>query len=54
MGVSAVFVSALATVRLPKPQSPPQNQPEMLAATLQTIVAFVVLGSILIREYLQS
>jgi len=47
MGVGAVFVSTLALTRLPTPQSPPQGQPEHLAATLQTIVSFVVLGSII-------
>ncbi|KAI0742169.1 hypothetical protein BC629DRAFT_1259638, partial [Irpex lacteus] len=45
----AVFVTTLALSRLPEPHSPPQNQQEYLAATLQTIVAFIVLGSILIR-----
>ena len=49
MGVGAVFISTLALTRLPEPQSPPQGQPEYLAATLQPIVAFIVLGSILIR-----
>ncbi|KAJ7628003.1 Sodium/hydrogen exchanger family-domain-containing protein [Mycena polygramma] len=46
MGVGAVFVSTLALSRLPAPHDPPQNQQELLAATLQPIVAFVVLGSI--------
>lgn len=49
MGVGAVFVSTLALTRLPEPHSPPQNQQEYLAATLQTIVSFIVLGSIFIR-----
>lgn len=49
MGVGAVFVSTLALSKLPTPHSPPKNQQEYLAATLQTIVSFVVLGSILIR-----
>ncbi|CCM05702.1 uncharacterized protein FIBRA_07934 [Fibroporia radiculosa] len=49
MGVGAVFVSTLALTRLPAPQYPPQNQAELLAATLQTIVSFVVLGSIIIH-----
>ena len=51
MGVGAVFVSTLALNRLPKPNNPPRNQTERLAASLQIIVAFVVLGSIFIREY---
>ena len=49
MGVGAIFISTLAVTELPTPQSPPQNQAELLAATLQTIVSFVVLGSIVIR-----
>ncbi|KAI0785588.1 Sodium/hydrogen exchanger family-domain-containing protein [Abortiporus biennis] len=49
MGVGAIFVSTLALNRLPKPQDPPQNQQEFLAATIQTIVSFVVLGSIIIH-----
>ncbi len=49
MGVGAIFVSTLAVTELPAPQSPPQSQAELLAATLQTIVAFVVLCSIVVR-----
>ena len=51
MGVGAVFVSTLALSRLPTPHSPLENQQELLAATLQTIVSFVVLGSIVVRKY---
>ncbi|KAH9839419.1 Sodium/hydrogen exchanger family-domain-containing protein [Rhodofomes roseus] len=49
MGVGAVFVSTLAATRLPTPHSPPEDQAELLAATIQTIVSFVVLGSIIIH-----
>lgn len=49
MGVSAVFVSALALTRLPIPATPPADQEQLLAATIQPIVSFVVLGSIIIR-----
>ncbi|KAH7912396.1 Sodium/hydrogen exchanger family-domain-containing protein [Hygrophoropsis aurantiaca] len=49
MGVSAVFVSALALTRLPAPESPPADQAQLLAATIQIIVSFVVLGSIVIH-----
>jgi hypothetical protein len=49
MGVGAVFVSTLATTRLPAASSPPENQEQLLASVLQPIVAFVVLGSICIR-----
>ena len=49
MGAGAVFISTLALTRLPEPHSPPQSQAEYLAATLQPVVAFIILGSILIR-----
>jgi len=49
MGVSAVFVSALAITRLPTPEHPPADQAQYLAATLQPIVSFVVLGSIIVH-----
>ncbi|KAI0930521.1 hypothetical protein AcW1_009187 [Taiwanofungus camphoratus] len=49
MGVGAVFISTLAVTRLPVPHSPPQGQAELLAATLQTIVSFIVLGSIIVH-----
>lgn len=51
MGVGAVFVSTLALSELKVPHGPPQNQEELLAATLQIIVSFVVLGSIIIRGF---
>ncbi|KAG5634264.1 hypothetical protein H0H81_002662, partial [Sphagnurus paluster] len=49
MGIGAVFISSLALHQLPKPQNPPQNEEQMLAACLEPIVAFIVLGSIIIR-----
>ncbi|KAK0216132.1 Sodium/hydrogen exchanger [Armillaria fumosa] len=49
MGVGAVFISTLALTELPEPHNPPESQQELLAATLQPIVSFVVLGSIIIR-----
>ncbi|CAK5278228.1 unnamed protein product [Mycena citricolor] len=49
MGVGAVFVSTLAASRLPRPNNPPADQQELLAATIQPIVAFVVLGSIIVH-----
>lgn len=49
MGVSAVFVSTLALTRLPTPENPPADQAQYLAATIQPIVSFVVLGSIIIH-----
>lgn len=50
MGVGAIFVSTLALTKLPEPQSPPVGQAEYLAATIQTVVSFVVLGSIIVRK----
>ncbi|KAI0743322.1 Cation/H+ exchanger, partial [Daedaleopsis nitida] len=49
MGVGAVFVSTFALIELPKPHTPPQGQAEIVAAVIQPIVAFVVLGSIVIH-----
>ncbi|KAI0052765.1 hypothetical protein FA95DRAFT_1601469 [Auriscalpium vulgare] len=47
MGVGAIFISTLAQSRLVTPESPPRDQEQLLAACLQPIVAFVVLGSIM-------
>lgn len=49
MGVSAIFVTSLALSELPKPENPPQGQSDSLALCIQPIVAFVVLGSIIIH-----
>ncbi|KZP23388.1 hypothetical protein FIBSPDRAFT_461868 [Athelia psychrophila] len=49
IGVGGIFISTLAAQKLPQPSSPPANQTEMLAATIQPIVAFMVLCSILIH-----
>ncbi|KAH7105072.1 Sodium/hydrogen exchanger family-domain-containing protein [Auriculariales sp. MPI-PUGE-AT-0066] len=49
MGVGAVFVSTLTLHRLPEPSNPPQDQTDLLALTIQPIVSFVILGSILIH-----
>jgi hypothetical protein len=49
MGVGAVFVSTLALSKLPEPKNPPETQAELLATVIQPIVAFVVLGSIVVR-----
>lgn len=50
MGVGAVFISTLAVHRLPEPAEPPHTQADYLALTLQPIVSFLVLASIIIRE----
>ncbi|KAF9071083.1 Sodium/hydrogen exchanger family-domain-containing protein [Rhodocollybia butyracea] len=49
MGVGAVFISTLALTELPTPHNPPQNQVELLALYVQPVVAFIVLGSIIVH-----
>lgn len=49
MGVGAIFISTLALHKLPTPANPPVTQQDYLALSLQPIVSFVVLGSIIIR-----
>ncbi|EJD46975.1 hypothetical protein AURDEDRAFT_62694 [Auricularia subglabra TFB-10046 SS5] len=49
MGVSAIFVTSLALSELPRPEDPPRKQTDALALCIQPIVAFVVLGSIVIH-----
>jgi sodium/hydrogen antiporter len=50
MGVGAVFISTLAKSRLPAPNEPPNDQVDILALSIQPIVAFMVLCSIITRE----
>lgn len=45
----AIYTSTLAVEALPRPQNPPANQAERLAAMIQPVVAFMVLCSILIH-----
>ena len=47
--IGAIFLSTLAAEILPRPQNPPANQAERLAALIQPVVAFMVLCSILIH-----
>ncbi|KAI9448797.1 Sodium/hydrogen exchanger family-domain-containing protein [Lactarius psammicola] len=49
IGIGAIFMSTLAAETLPRPQSPPADQAERLAATIQPVIAFMVLCSILIH-----
>ncbi|KAH6908646.1 Sodium/hydrogen exchanger family-domain-containing protein [Coprinopsis sp. MPI-PUGE-AT-0042] len=49
MGVGAVFISTLAMHKLPDPRFPLETQQDYLAASLEPIVAFVVLASIIIH-----
>ncbi|KAG8903400.1 hypothetical protein FRB99_003357 [Tulasnella sp. 403] len=41
IGVGAVFISTLASTKLPPAQIPPHNQVELLAASIQPIIAFM-------------
>jgi NhaP-type Na+/H+ or K+/H+ antiporter len=50
MGVGAVFISTLAKTQLPTPHNPPEDQVDVLAISIQPIVAFMVLCSIIIRK----
>lgn len=50
MGVGAVFISTLAVHRLPAPATPPKSQQDYLAVSIQPIVSFIVLSSVIIRE----
>jgi hypothetical protein len=50
MGVGAVFISTLAIHHLPSPQDPPVTQQDYLSLSLQPIVSFIVLSSIIVRE----
>lgn len=52
MGVGAIFISTLARTQLPEPhEEGPIGQAELLSATIQPIVAFLVLASVLCREF---
>ncbi|KAF8582833.1 hypothetical protein K439DRAFT_1350331 [Ramaria rubella] len=49
IGVGAIFISTLAVEQLPRAQDPPQNQVELLAASIQPIVGFMVLCSVAVH-----
>ena len=49
MGVGAIFISTLALHQLPPPSNPPQTQQDILTLSIQPIVSFVVLSSIIVR-----
>ncbi|KIK92425.1 hypothetical protein PAXRUDRAFT_829968 [Paxillus rubicundulus Ve08.2h10] len=49
VGIGAVYISTFAVGYLPKPSNPPANEAEFLAATIQPIVAFIVLCSVTIH-----
>lgn len=51
MGVGAIFIATLARTKLPEEiPYPPENQVDYLASSIQPIVAFLVLTSVLCRE----
>lgn len=50
MGVGAVFISTLAIHRLGTASNPPITQQDHLILSLQPIVSFIVLASIIIRK----
>ncbi|EKM51776.1 uncharacterized protein PHACADRAFT_262112 [Phanerochaete carnosa HHB-10118-sp] len=49
IGIGAIYISTFAAEQLPEPSYPPQSQEELLASTIQPIVAFMVLCSILVH-----
>ncbi|KAH8914409.1 hypothetical protein BT69DRAFT_1072036 [Atractiella rhizophila] len=49
MGVGAIFIATLATERLPTPLYPPETSLDVLALTIQPIVYFLVLSSVLVH-----
>jgi hypothetical protein len=54
MGVGAIFIATLAKVDLPlaaRENTEPKTQTELLASTIQPIVAFMVLCSVVCRTF---
>ncbi|EPQ54422.1 hypothetical protein GLOTRDRAFT_61511 [Gloeophyllum trabeum ATCC 11539] len=49
MGIGAVFISTLAAEQLPRPEGAPETQSELLQASIQPIVAFMVLCSVAVH-----
>lgn len=47
--LGAIFISTLAVHKLPVPEGEPQTQAELLAKSIQPIISFVVLCSILVH-----
>ncbi|KAG8816140.1 hypothetical protein FRC17_000418 [Serendipita sp. 399] len=47
MGVGAIFISTLALEKLPHPHNPPINQTDVLSLSIEPIIAFMVMTSIL-------
>lgn len=51
VGVGAVFIATLALDRLPEASEPPVNATDFLILTIEPIVAFMIMCSILIRRF---
>ncbi|KAH8104782.1 Sodium/hydrogen exchanger family-domain-containing protein [Cristinia sonorae] len=49
MGIGAIYISTLAAMKLPHAHHPPESQTDFLAATIQPIVAFMVLFSVAVH-----
>ncbi|KAI9627755.1 hypothetical protein H4Q26_017192 [Puccinia striiformis f. sp. tritici PST-130] len=49
IGVGALFISTLATAKLPTPQNPPQTSLDILALTTQSLIYLLILFSVLIH-----
>ncbi|KAG8760091.1 hypothetical protein FRC14_004077 [Serendipita sp. 396] len=49
MGVGAIFIATLALEKLPHPHHPPSNQTDVLSLSIEPIIAFMVMTSILIH-----
>jgi hypothetical protein len=49
LGVGAIFISSLATSKLPTPQIPPQTSLDVLALTTQSLIYLLVLFSVTIH-----
>jgi hypothetical protein len=50
VGVGAVFIATLAAEKLPHPEDPPRNRTDILALSIEPVIAFMVMCSILIRK----
>jgi NhaP-type Na+/H+ or K+/H+ antiporter len=48
MGVGAIFIGTLAQQRLPTPHHPPETGLDYLSYSIQPVVYFIVLSSILV------
>ncbi|KIM28941.1 hypothetical protein M408DRAFT_328997 [Serendipita vermifera MAFF 305830] len=49
MGVGAIFIGTLALEKLPHPHDPPESRTDILSASIEPIISFMVMCSILIH-----